>query len=207
MSQMVQDKRFRADLYYRLNVFPLTLPPLRERKQDIPLLAEYFVQEFSKKQGKVIESIPDQVMRALEYYDWPGNIRELQNVIERGVIMTPGPVLSPQTTTHLVRAEAKTVSVPALAGLMGTRTLVDAERAHITAVLRETKWVVGGPRGAAIQLGLPRTTLLAKMQRLGIPGGTSRGRPTRRFACEADGPVEGLPEESVRFAMVGASAD
>lgn len=185
LAQMVQDKKFRADLYYRLNVFPLALPPLRERRQDIPLLAEHFVQQFSKQQGKVIDTIPDHVMNALEHHDWPGNIRELQNVIERGVIMTSGPILSSQTAKDLIRPEARTVHVLESAEPASIKRLDDAERAHITAILRETNWVVSGPRGAAAQLGVPRTTLTAKMQRLGISAVAPRGRPAgsnRQFA-------------------------
>ena len=159
---MVQEKKFRADLYYRLNVFPITLPPLRERKDDIPLLAEHFVHGFARRQGKSIAQIPDEVMESLRRYDWPGNIRELQNVIERAVIMTTGSVLTLQATAHLTQD----------GGAEPVRTLADAERAHITSTLRETNGVVGGRRGAAAQLGLPRTSLLARMQRLGIPGGT-----------------------------------
>ena len=174
---MVQERKFRADLYYRLNVFPMTLPPLRERLEDIPLLAEHFVQKFAKQQGKVIDTIPDEVMTALEDYDWPGNIRELQNVIERGVIMTTGPVLSRQTTERLKPSVTARVRVPVIAEPVSIKTLADAERAHITATLRETNWVIGGPRGAAAQLGLPRTTLIAKMQRLGISRRTSRNAP------------------------------
>jgi transcriptional regulator with GAF, ATPase, and Fis domain len=159
---MVQEKKFRADLYYRLNVFPITLPPLRERKDDIPLLAEHFVHGFARRQGKSIAQIPDEVMESLRHYDWPGNIRELQNVIERAVIMTTGSVLTLQATAHLTQD----------GGAEPVRTLADAERAHITSTLRETNGVVGGRRGAAAQLGLPRTSLLARMQRLGIAGGT-----------------------------------
>jgi hypothetical protein len=133
-----------------------------------------FVQKFAKRQGKSIVRIPDEVMEVLQRHDWPGNIRELQNVIEGGVIMTTGPVLSPQTTEHMTRN----------AGDAPIRTLADAERAHITATLRETNGVVGGRRGAAAQLGLPRTTLVARMQRLGISGETSGRRavqPDRAF--------------------------
>jgi formate hydrogenlyase transcriptional activator len=173
LGRMVQERKFRADLYYRLNVFPLMLPPLRERREDIPLLAEHFVQRFSEDQGKVIDTIPDDVMAALERHDWPGNIRELQNVIERGVILTSSRVLSRQTTEHLRPAGA----VPVRAEPVGIRTMADAERAHITGTLRDTNWVVGGPHGAAARLGLPRTTLLARMQRLGISGANSPGRP------------------------------
>jgi len=197
--RMVQERKFRADLYYRLNVFPMTLPPLRERGEDIPLLTEYFVQKFAKQQGKVIDTIPDEVMAALEHHDWPGNIRELQNVIERGVIMTIGPVLSRHTTEHLTEREAGPVLVPSAAEPVSIRTLADAERAHITATLRETNWVVGGPHGAAAQLGLPRTTLLARMQRLGISSEKSRsrsGQPTPRFVRVMGGLSSHLREDS-----------
>jgi formate hydrogenlyase transcriptional activator len=176
LESMVEERKFRADLYYRLNVFPMTLPPLRERLEDIPPLAEHFVQKFAKQQGKVIDTIPDEVMTALEGYDWPGNIRELQNVIERGVIMTTGPVLSRQTTGRLEPSVTTRVQMPVRADPVSIKTLADAERAHITMTLRETNWVIGGPRGAAARLGLPRTTLIAKMQRLGISNGTSRSR-------------------------------
>ena len=176
--QMVQEKTFRADLYYRLNVFPMTLPPLRERRDDIPLLVEHFVEKFARQQSKAIDAIPEEVMMALARHDWPGNIRELQNVIERGVIMTSGRVLSWRTTACLAPADVQsrvpTVSVPTVSEAVSIRTLVDAERAHITAVLRETDWLVGGPRGAAAQLGVPRTTLIARMQRLGIAKARNR---------------------------------
>ncbi|HYP15337.1 MAG TPA: sigma 54-interacting transcriptional regulator [Bryobacteraceae bacterium] len=176
LGRMVHERKFRADLYYRLNVFPMMLPPLRERGQDIPLLAEHFVRKFAKQQGKAIEKIPDEVMGALKVHHWPGNIRELQNVIERGVIMTTGPVLSRQTTEHLQPWDAAPARASEVSEPVSIRTLAEAERAHITATLLETNWVIGGPRGAAAQLGLPRTTLIARLQRLGIPSGTSRGR-------------------------------
>jgi formate hydrogenlyase transcriptional activator len=156
--RMVQERKFRADLYYRLNVFPISLPPLREREEDIPILIEHFVQKFAKRQGKSIDCIPDEVMEALKCHDWPGNVRELQNVIERAVIMTRGPVLELQTR-GLMRQNIGSASI---------RTLEDAERTHITKTLRETNWVVGGRGGAAARLGLARTTLIAMMQRLGI---------------------------------------
>jgi len=156
--RMVQERKFRADLYYRLNVFPITLPPLRERKDDIPLLIEHFVCKFSKRQGKSIHCVPDEVMEVLKRHDWPGNIRELQNVIECAVIMTTGPVLG------LPMRECRTQN----GGSAPVRTLADAERAHITAALHETNWVVGGRRGAADRLGLPRTTLITMMRRHGI---------------------------------------
>jgi formate hydrogenlyase transcriptional activator len=182
LRRMVEERKFRADLYYRLNVFPLTLPPLRERGDDIPLLAKHFVQAFAKRQGKFIDTIPEEVMEVLKLHDWPGNIRELQNVIERGVIRTTGSVLSRQTTEHMMMQPVRTNAAAEPAAFT---TLVDAERAHITATLRETKWVVGGPRGAAAQLGLPRTTLIARMQRLGISNdasGRGVGQATRQFS-------------------------
>jgi formate hydrogenlyase transcriptional activator len=172
--RMVQERKFRADLYYRLNVFPITLPPLRERGDDIPLLIKHFVQTFANRQGKAIDRIPDEVMDILKRHDWPGNIRELQNVIERAVIMTTGPVLNmpiAQRMTHEVGSTPMT-------------TLADAERAHITTTLRETNWVVGGQRGAAARLGVPRTTLVNRMQRLGISSEKSHRRarqPDRPF--------------------------
>ena len=183
LESMVEQRKFRADLYYRLNVFPMTLPPLRERRDDIPLLVEYCVRKVAQQQGKVIDAIPDEVMAALEDYDWPGNIRELQNVIERGVIMTTGSVLTGQTTERLKGNVTTRVHIPEIAEPVG-KTLADAERAHITATLRETNWVIGGPRGAAVQLGLPRTTLIAKMLRLGIANGNPRsrsGKSTKQF--------------------------
>ena len=195
LGQMILERKFRADLYYRLNVFPITLPPLRERRIDIPLLAEHFVEKFARQQGKVVDTIPGDVMAALEDHDWPGNIRELQNVIERGVIMTAGPVLSRQTTEHLRRRETAPVRFPAVAEPARITTLADAERAHITEILRATSWVVGGPNGAAAQLGLPRTTLLARMQRLGI----SNGVTPRRSGQSTPGSVRTIGDVSPRL--------
>lgn len=209
LSQMVQDKKFRADLYYRLNVFPLTLPPLRERREDIPLLAEHFVREFANRQGKTIDAIPAHVMNALEHYDWPGNIRELQNVIERAVIMTTGRVLNSYPAQDLIRSGTTATRPFEPAELMNIKTLADADRAHITAILRESNWVVGGPRGAAAQLGVPRTTLLAKMRRLGISSVVSRGRPMqpkRRFAYMMGDPAKHPGEESTSVQAVRAVA-
>ncbi len=198
LGQMVRERRFRADLYYRLNVFPMTLPPLRERRGDIELLTEYFVRKFAEQQGKVVATIPRRVMAALEHYDWPGNIRELQNVIERGVIMTTGSQLSRQTTELLTSAEAVPTPFPAAAEPTSIRTMADAERAHITATLRATDWVVGGPNGAAAQLGLPRTTLLARMQRLGISNLSRRrsGRSIESFVRVKGGRSSRLNDES-----------
>jgi formate hydrogenlyase transcriptional activator len=162
LEQQVRERKFRADLYYRLNVFPITLPPLRERQEDIPLLAECFVRQFSHRHGKSINCIPDAVMDFLRGYDWPGNIRELQNFIEWSVIMTSGAMLHAPARL----AEQGDVAAP-------IQTLADAERAHITATLRETNGVV---RRAAAKLGLPRTTLLYKMQRLGMSTMSSKKR-------------------------------
>jgi len=177
---MVQEKKFRADLYYRLNVFPINLPPLRERLGDIPLLVSHFVRKFAERQGKVVDGIPEEVMEALESHHWPGNIRELQNFIERAVIMTTGSALRPR----LAELRMQTVSAE-------VRTMADAERAHIVATLRETNWVVGGPGGAAARLGLPRTSLIARMQRLGLAKypGTLNERPPAQPEVERWIPV------------------
>jgi formate hydrogenlyase transcriptional activator len=181
--RMVQERTFRADLYYRLNVFPITLPPLRERADDIPLLAAHFVRKFAERQGKSISHIPEDVMEVLKSHHWPGNIRELQNFIERAVIMTSGAVLRPPIAQ--LRTQDATTLPP--------RTLADAERAHILATLDETNWVIGGHSGAAARLDLPRTTLIARMQRLGIsreaagPGAILRDqRAPARDAVRAD---------------------
>ena len=205
LGQMVRERKFRADLYYRLNVFPIALPPLRERREDIALLVEHFVERFARHQGKVVDTIPEDVMAVLEHYDWPGNIRELQNVIERGVIMTTSSVLSRQTTEHLTASAL--FSAAAEAG--NIETMVDAERTHITAALRATNWVVGGPNGAAAQLGLPRTTLLSRMQRLGIPGRISRRRQPsiEGFVQRIGGLSSRLRDESSdRLRVMGAVA-
>jgi formate hydrogenlyase transcriptional activator len=158
LGHLVEARRFRMDLYYRLNVFPITLPPLRERTDDIPLLVRHFVRTYASRHRKFITHVPDNLMAALIAYHWPGNIRELQNFIERAVILTKGAAL------HAPIAEL--VNKPAV--MHSGRTLADAERAHIISVLRETNWVVGGRNGAAARLGLFRTTLIAKMRKLEI---------------------------------------
>ncbi len=190
---MVQEKKFRADLYYRLNVFPINLPPLREREGDISLLASHFVRKFAARQGKTIECIPEDVMEALESHDWPGNIRELQNYMERAVIMTTGAVLRPRLAELLMQPVSTEV-----------RTLADAERAHIVATLRETNWVVGGANGAAARLGLPRTSLIARMQRLGLAkySATQNDRPPASQGME-DWTPDGVEDQLVSAA--GAS--
>jgi formate hydrogenlyase transcriptional activator len=160
MAQMVNDGRFRGDLYYRLNVFPVVVPPLRERPDDIPRLVRHFTQRFARRMGRRIETIPAAIMDALVRYFWPGNIRELENVIERAVILSPGLAL------HMNVDELKTVASELPPG--ASVTLADTERQHILAVLRETRWVVAGPKGAAIRLGMKRSTLQKKMTKLGI---------------------------------------
>jgi formate hydrogenlyase transcriptional activator len=179
LAQMVADGEFRSDLYYRLNVFPLLLPPLRERRDDIPRLVRHFTQQFARRMGRRIETIPSAVMDALVRYPWPGNVRELQNVIERAVILSPGPSLqvplgdlqsaerTPRSPLPSGREEAgvrgQTPAPPA-----ATVTLAAAEREHILGALRETDWVLGGPKGAAARLGMKRSTLHWKMKKLGI---------------------------------------
>lgn len=154
----VRKRRFRADLYYRLNVFPITLPPLRERDGDIALLVAHFIRMFAERHRKSIKHIPDDVMKAIEEYDWPGNIRELQNFIERSVILTTGTELR-SPVADLTSKEWQDGTV---------RTLADADKAHIIATLQHTNWIVGGRNGAAARLGLKRTTLIAKMRKLGL---------------------------------------
>jgi formate hydrogenlyase transcriptional activator len=162
LATMAADGRFRSDLYYRLNVFPLLLPPLRERSDDIPPLVRHFTQRFARRMGRRIETIPSAVMEALVRYPWPGNIRELQNVIERAVILSPGTSL--QVPPGDLQAAATQTPMPSDEAV----TLADAEREHILVALRETGWVVGGPKGAAARLGMKRSTLLWKLKKLGI---------------------------------------
>ena len=158
LGDLVEARRFRMDLYYRLNVFPITLPPLRERTDDVPLLVHHFVRTFASRHRKSIVDVPHEVMAALIAYHWPGNIRELQNFIERSVVLTKGAELQAPVAELVNKRGA----------IRGARTLADAERAHIISVHRETNWTVGGRNGAAARLGLFRTTLIAKMRKLGI---------------------------------------
>jgi len=154
---MVAEGEFRSDLFYRLNVFPISMPPLRERPEDIPLLVRYFAQKLARRNNKSFETIPSEEMEALTHYHWPGNVRELENLIERAVILSPGPVLRiPLAELRLPVENSK----PA--------TLEAAEREHILRTLRETRWVIGGPAGAAARLGMRRTTLQSRMKKLGI---------------------------------------
>jgi len=163
LAQMITEGRFRSDLYYRLNVFPITLPPLRERQDDIPRLVRHFTQGFARRMGRRIETIPSAVMDALVRYPWPGNVRELQNVIERAVILSPGPTLQVPAADLPVAAQPAADSTAT-----DSLTLTDAEREHIVRALRETNWVLGGPEGAAARLGMKRSTLHWKMKKLGI---------------------------------------
>jgi formate hydrogenlyase transcriptional activator len=159
LVEMVKRAEFRSDLYYRLNVFPIPLPPLRARREDIPALVEHFVEIYARRMGKQIENIPPETMSALISYQWPGNIRELQNFIERSVILTSGDVLHPPIASLRSPAESES---------LGPITLEDAERDHIRKTLEQTRWVVAGPNGAAARLGIKRSTLYFRMQKLGI---------------------------------------
>jgi formate hydrogenlyase transcriptional activator len=158
---MIAAGTFRSDLFYRLNVFPIHVPPLRERREDIPLLVRYFAQKFSRAMDRHIEIIPGETMQRLQQWNWPGNIRELSNLIERAVIVSSGAVLQVPMT--------ELAPAPALpADSDSDETLEQSEREHILRVLRETKGVIAGPNGAAARLGLKRTTLHFKMKKLGI---------------------------------------
>jgi formate hydrogenlyase transcriptional activator len=176
LRELVNRKLFRADLFYRLNVIPLCLPPLRERVEDIPALTAFFVEKFSASLNRPIDSIPDEVMTVLKAHDWPGNIRELQNFIERAVLFSPG------TALRLPLDLRQTVKQSSEAAVL---TLADADREHILETLSQTNWMIGGQDGAANRLGLPRTTLIYKMRKLGIETRRSLGaRPIRQMADE-----------------------
>jgi transcriptional regulator with GAF, ATPase, and Fis domain len=159
LDKMVGDKQFRSDLYYRIRVFPVKVPALRDRREDIPLLVRYFVHMHAHRMDKQIETIPDEAMEALTRWPWPGNVRELENFIERAVILSPGPVLR----VLLAELQGSAQEAPAVAA-----TLEATERDYILRVLREAKGMIGGPHGAANRLGLKRTTLNSKMKKLGI---------------------------------------
>jgi formate hydrogenlyase transcriptional activator len=166
LAAMVEEQTFRSDLYYRLNVFPIRVPPLRERPEDIPLLVRHFVQQFSRRIGKHIDAIPSETMNALVAYQWPGNIRELQNVIERAVILSRGPMLKVPMEELQARVSApQTVN----GNGKGIRALLDdTERQQILSALEQSNWIVAGPNGAAARLGMKRSTLQSRMQKLGI---------------------------------------
>lgn len=183
LAQMVSERRFRMDLYYRLNVFPIELPPLRERADDIPLLVDHFLRTSKCRQAESIERVSDDVMAALVRYDWPGNIRELQNFIQRSVILTKGGV---ELRAPVAELTNKGIPIP------GACTLADADRAHIISTLREANWVVGGRNGAAARLGLNRTTLISKMRKLRISRETAEPL-TERLESYASTASNSLP--------------
>jgi formate hydrogenlyase transcriptional activator len=183
LAQLVEEKRFRSDLYYRLNVFPILIPPLRERREDVPLLVRYFVQKISRRQNKTVEYVPSDVMDALVNYSWPGNVRELENLIERAVLLSPGKELqvpiaelkasrSNGARSMLVGDSIAMVPLdnsPAPKPATGPlATLEETQRQHILRALRQTEWRLSGPKGAAKLLGIKRTTLQARMRKLGI---------------------------------------
>jgi formate hydrogenlyase transcriptional activator len=183
LAGMVKRSEFRSDLYYRLNVFPVSLPPLRERREDISALVTHFVEIYGRRMGKQIDDIPPETMSALSSYQWPGNIRELQNFIERSVILSVGPVLRPPLAQlkHSPTAES-----------MGAITLEEAERDHILKTLGHTKWVVAGPNGAAARLGMKRSTLYFRMQKLGISRSNTMATPAQQsdHDMETDLPLD-----------------
>jgi len=183
LASLVDEKKFRSDLYYRLNVFPLVIPPLRDRPEDVPLLVRYFVQKISRRQNKTVEYVPSDVMDALVNYSWPGNVRELENLIERAVLLSPGKELQvPISELKAARTDSLRPAFPATSGALATPrapassalnegslgTLEETQRQHILRVLRQTQWRISGPRGAAKLLGIKRTTLQARMRKLAI---------------------------------------
>jgi formate hydrogenlyase transcriptional activator len=159
LKQMVAQRQFRGDLYFRLNIFPIAVPPLRQRSEDIPSLLKTFVNDCCRRMNRSVDTIPPETMAALTQYAWPGNVRELQNFVERAVILSPGRILRAPLES-LSRAEQLKVTT--------SNTLEEAASDHILKALKETRWVVGGPKGAAERLGLKRTTLISKMRRLGL---------------------------------------
>jgi formate hydrogenlyase transcriptional activator len=170
LVSMVKQREFRSDLYYRLNVFPILLPPLRARREDIPALVAHFVEIYGRRMGKQIEHVPPEAMSALSSFAWPGNIRELQNFIERSVILSVGSVLRAPLSELKRSLEAES---------RGAITLEEAERDHILKTLEYTRWVVAGPNGAAARLGMKRSTLYFRMQKLGISRSNTTPIPAR----------------------------
>src|SRR5258708_2220264 len=177
LEGMVSEQKFRSDLFFRLNVFPVHVPPLRERQADIPLLVRHFTQQFSRRMKKVIETIPSAAMDALCRYHWPGNIRELQNVIERAVIISAGPALSTDAcdrkSPHATHAEERAATPPSPTNGALDGILEETERRHILDALQQCNWVVAGSRGAAALLGINRSTLQVRIRKLGISRGTA----------------------------------
>jgi formate hydrogenlyase transcriptional activator len=173
LKLMVDEQKFRSDLYYRLNVFPVRVPALRERPEDIPLLVRHFVQQLSRRLSKTIDTIASDTMSTLIKYPWPGNIRELQNIIERAVILTTGPVLKVSSddlrAPNSAPASVPTsIQAPAGPNRSVRAVLDDTERQQILAALEQSNWTVAGPNGAAARLGTKRSTLQSRMQKLGI---------------------------------------
>jgi formate hydrogenlyase transcriptional activator len=184
LAKMVAEGQFRSDLYYRLNVFPIAMPTLQERPEDIPRLVRHFTQRFARRMGRRVESIAAATMDALVRYPWPGNVRELQNIIERAVILSPGPTLQVplsdlQAVPAPIQPEAAPMAMPV--------TLVDAEREHIVKALIAAGWVVGGPSGAAARLGMKRSTLQKRIQKLGI------ARPSQEGGRKGPGHTPNVP--------------
>jgi formate hydrogenlyase transcriptional activator len=178
LAAMVEQQSFRSDLFFRLNVFPIQVPALRERPDDIPLLVRHFADEFSRRMNKTIETIPSETMKALCQYRWPGNVRELQNVLERAVILSPGPVLKVLVTELQPRATPVPARESSSAGSRKRKPvrsiLMEVDRNQIIQALRDADGRVGGPTGAASRLGLKRTTFITRMKKLGIdPNGVS----------------------------------
>jgi formate hydrogenlyase transcriptional activator len=171
LAGMVRRNEFRSDLYYRLNVFPISLPPLRARFEDIPALVTHFVEVYARRMGRQIENVPPEIMSALSSYQWPGNIRELQNFIERSVILSSGTVLRPPLAELKHSPESES---------LGAITLEDAEREHIRKTLEHTRWVVAGPHGAAERLGVKRSTLYFRMRKLGISRSNATPNPVQQ---------------------------
>jgi formate hydrogenlyase transcriptional activator len=187
LVKMIARGQFRNDLYYRLNVFPILLPALRERREDIPVLVTHFVKMFSRRMGKEVDNIPPETMAAFQWHSWPGNIRELQNLVERAVILSrdgllPNPLQNNQTELMIPSLSRTRMSHSSMA-------LEDSDRALILETLEETGWIVGGPRGAARKLGLKRTTLLAKMKRLGISRPIPEEGTSVRGVAQDDGQI------------------
>jgi formate hydrogenlyase transcriptional activator len=179
LAKLVAERAFRSDLFYRLNVFPIHIPALRERREDVPLLVRYFVQKFSRRLNKTVAYVPTEAMDALVNYPWPGNVRELENFVERAVLLSPGkelrvPVaeLRAATPTHGENSSQTVASSGVITASAATAhaisTLEEAERQHILRALRQTEWRIAGPKGAAKLLGMKRTTLQARMRKLGI---------------------------------------
>jgi formate hydrogenlyase transcriptional activator len=168
LNQMVAENQFRRDLFYRLHVFPLFLPPLRERREDIPILVRHYVDTYARRMNRQVETIPVSAMEVFTSYDWPGNIRELQNFMERAVILSPGSVLRPPLT-DLIQAIAQTPhSRPSTVPSALPSAMEEVERGHVSQALRESNWVIGGHNGAAARLGVSRTTLNYRIRKLGI---------------------------------------